>query len=51
MTDEETAALQAEQADLQRKLRARERVAGFVDNCKAIRARLDEIEQELSPVE
>lgn len=37
-----------EQADLTRKLAQRERMAGYVQNCIAIRARLAEIAEELS---
>lgn len=51
MTDDERAALVTEQSDLTRKLRIRERTAGYTSNCEAIRARLSEIEQELAPIE
>lgn len=44
MTREE---LEAERADLQRKLKAREGLAGYTANIAAIKARLAEIEEEL----
>lgn len=48
MTDEQRSALEAEKADLQRKLAKRKDMAGFADNVAAIEARIAEIEALLT---
>lgn len=48
MTDAERTALEAEKADLQRKLQKRRDMAGFASNVAALEARLAEIEAALA---
>lgn len=49
MTPEERQALEAELADLQRKLRKRKDQPGFAQNAADLEARLSEIKALLSP--